>query len=286
MSAESKPLVLKDLLSRDFSLPICPEVFVRLTAVITDESKTVSDLSQVLLSDPALTAQVLRISNSAYFGVSRQIHSIEEAVFRIGFKGVWTVAAVIKAQEACRGAAGEWTDFNENLWQHSTKTAAFAYALSKRLNPLYVDVYFTAGLLHDIGKLILNQLAPSYASICSNGLSGGYDLVWHEMELFGTHHAKLGAELLTHWDLPEVIVELVSFHHEPPAKDDSLRLSRRILTVANEMAHAAELSQTISTIDTSVMERAGLLGEVGLNIEACASVGADAQQRLAMMNLV
>ena len=286
MLTRPTPLTLDEMLKRNVYLPICPQVLVRLVEVLENPNKSVGDLAGTIISDPSLTAQVLRVSNSAFFGLSRQICSLEEAILRIGFKGVWTIAAALKTQELYQLSTTDWLGLHGTLWEHSTKTAAFAHALCKRLNPLFCDIYFTAGLLHDIGKLMLHQAEPQYGEVCQGGKLYGYDLVWREMDLYGTHHAKLGADLLKHWKLPELICDLVARHHEPAGDSDHLKLTRNLLRVANEMAHSSEPALAPGQIVFNTPLDPELLDSIGLDMEGCLAVGTEAQRVMRLLKMI
>jgi len=286
MVTRSTFLTLDDFHKRNLSLPICPDVFIRLIEVLEDPKNNVGDLARTIISDPALTTQVLRVSNSAFFGISRQVCSLEEAILRIGFKGIWIIAAALKTQELYQISTCDWLGSHGALWEHSTRTAAFAHALCKRLNPLFCDIYFTAGLLHDIGKLMLHQLEPRYSEICQNGKLCGYDLVWREMELFGTHHAKLGAELLMHWNLPDVICDLVAHHHEPVGQGEPLQRTRNLLRVANEMARSSEPTLVPGYAFFNTPLDTELLDSVGLDMEGSLAVGAEAQRIMRLLKII
>lgn len=282
----STPVNIDEILKKNVTLPICPHVLIRLIDVLENPNNSVGELSGTIMSDPSLTAQVLRVSNSAFFGFSRQICSLDEAILRIGFKEIWTVAAALKSQELYQRSNTDWLGLHGTLWTHSIKTAAFVHALCKRLNPLFCDIYFTAGLLHDIGKLLLHAAEPQYSEVCEDGRRFGYDLVWREMELFGTHHAKLGAELLKHWKLPALICDLVGRHHEPAGESDHLRLTRNLLRVANEMAHSSEQPLVPDKIIFNTPIDPELLDTIGLDMEACLNVGAEAQRIMRLLKTI
>lgn len=286
MLTRSSPLTLEELLKRNVRLPICPEVLSRLIDVLNNPNNRVSDLATTVMCDPALTAQVLRVSNSVLFGLSRQICSLEESILRIGFKDIWAIASALKTQELFQSTSTDWAGIHGVIWEHSTKTAAFAHALCKRLNPLFCDIYFTAGLLHDIGKLLLYQADPQYGEVTQHGKLCGYDLVWHEMEVYGTHHAKLGAELLKHWKLPSLICGLVERHHEPSADGDHLRLTRNLLRLANEMAHSAEPMIIPGHLTFSKPLDNELIEAIGLDMESCLAVGMEAQRVMRMLKMI
>lgn len=283
--SRTEPLTFDLVKQRNVKLPCCPVMFIKLTEALENVDKGRNDLDKIIRTDAVLTAQVLRVCNSAFTGLSRKVHSVEEAIFRVGYREVWSIAAALKARELFEDSSPEHTAFYANLWHHSIKTAAYAHALSKRLNPLFSDIYFTAGLLHDIGKLVLCKAEPDYMKLCQNGVMSGYDLVWAETERYENHHARIGGDLMRHWNLPELLAEVVVLHHEPPAINDRLNLTRCMLSLANEMAHCAE-PDTGGKIRLPSDFAKELLQVLGLNIDACVTVGGEAQRMLAMLNAV
>jgi len=282
--ASVEPLTFALVKQRNVKLPVCPVMFIKLTEALENVDKGRNDLDKIIRTDPVLTAQVLRVCNSAFTGLARKVHSVEESIFRVGYREVWSIAAALKARELFEGS-GEHTVLYQNLWEHSIKTAAYAHALSKRLNPLFSDIYFTAGLLHDIGKLVLCQAEPGYMKVCQSGRISGYDLVWAEMEAYENHHARIGGDLLRDWNFPELLAEVVALHHEPPAIHDRLNLTRCMLSLANEMAHCAEPDSGGKIRLPSDFAKE-LLEVLGQSIDTCVLVGGDAQRMLAMLNAV
>jgi putative nucleotidyltransferase with HDIG domain len=282
--SREEPLTFARIKQRNIKLPVCPVMFIRLTEALENIDKGRNDLDKIIRTDPVLTAQVLRVCNSAFTGLNRKVHSVEESIFRVGYREVWSIAAALKARELFEDS-GDNTIFFNMLWLHSIKTAAYAHALSKRLNPLFSDIYFTAGLLHDIGKLVMCRAERDYIKLCQNGRLFGYDLVWAETEHYESHHARIGGDLLRDWNFPELLADVVALHHEPPAINDQLNLTRCMLSLANEMAHCAEPDSSGNVRLPSDFAKE-LLVVLGLSVETCVTIGGEAQRMLSMLNAV
>lgn len=239
MLQRTVPVELEDLLSRDLQLPVCPQVFIRLSQLLENTERPAGELTQTLTSDPALAAQVLRVANSAAYGMKRSLRSIDEAVFRIGYTEVWSIAAALKAKELF-GSGASWSAFNDRLWKHSLEVGVIARELCAHARPGCADELMSAGILHDIGKLILYKVTPAYAMLTENGLLRGADLTWREMDFFGTNHARLGGAVLERWNLPPSLTSLVRDHHLEPEAGDANCLPRSVLMLANLITHEAQ----------------------------------------------
>ncbi|MCW8132402.1 MAG: HDOD domain-containing protein [Planctomycetota bacterium] len=232
----ARPLNLAELKARHVTLPVCPSVFLKLQELMQQPKTTCGDLQKVIALEPALAAQVLKTANSAMFGLKRSVCSIDEAVLRLGLNEIWVVASALNAKQAY-GAAGGWSEFNQNQWAHSLKMGLLAKALGERLNQQTADVFFTAGLLHDIGKQLFHVVDPAYADRTLDGLVHGHYLCDQEREAFGATHPQLGAELLRDWKVPAPVTRLVESHHKDPIEDSGLARSRCSFALANELAH-------------------------------------------------
>ena len=224
----TKAVTLDDILNRNIKLPVCPTVFMRLTTDLKAPTIHNIELVEVMSSDPGLTAKVLKAANSAFYGPTRNIRSVEQAIVRIGYDEVWSIAVAAKGKEMFEGAGAD-AHFFSMLWDHSLKTGVFARALAKRLiSQCQDDAYFTAGILHDFGKLLFAQLDKRYVAATRLGQVHGEDLTRLEYDMFGTDHATLGGELLKYWKLPELIVEPVARHHDSDLKTSSPKRSSEL----------------------------------------------------------
>jgi len=238
MTQRALPVALNDLLKRDIRLPVCPIIFVRLMQTLDHPDAAVRDLSEILSSDPHLATQVLRVANSALYGHTRQISSTNDAILRIGFAEVWSVASAVKARELFQSANGEWSHLSTFLWEHALATGMLAKHIAKQAGQKDAEYVVTAGLLHDLGKSVLHQVEPQYAALCKNGALYGRELIFRETDFYGTHHAKFGAELMHHWGLPDALASLVEAHHDDVLRTDELKVPQMVLNLANQAAHA------------------------------------------------
>jgi putative nucleotidyltransferase with HDIG domain len=205
----------KQVASAIKSFPGMPGTAVRLLALIDNPAMRVSQIEQILRQDPGLTANVLRMANSAYFGIPSKVGSIRQAVILLGLKRLiqMVIAACVSAimDQPVPGydlPPGE-------LWRHSIAVSVAAEGLVKELNVDAAEEIFTAALLHDVGKLVLGEFVHDEYQQIETAVSQGISFEMAEKIVLGANHADIGAQILTNWSLPREIVNAVKFHHAP-----------------------------------------------------------------------
>jgi putative nucleotidyltransferase with HDIG domain len=197
------------------SFPGMPGTAVRLLALIDNPAMRVSQIEQILRQDPGLTANVLRLANSAYFGIPSKVGSIRQAVILLGLKRLiqMVIAACVSAIMD-KSVPGYDLPPGE-LWRHSIAVSVAAEGLVKELNVDAAEEIFTAALLHDVGKLVLGEFVQDEYQQIETAVSQGISFEMAEKIVLGTNHADIGARILTNWSLPQEIVNAVQFHHAP-----------------------------------------------------------------------
>jgi len=217
------------------SFPGMPGTAVKLLAMIDDPSMRVSQIEKILRQDPGLTANVLRLANSAYFGIPSKVGSIRQAVILLGLKRLiqMVIAACVSAimDKPVPGYAlppGE-------LWRHSIAVSVAAEGLVKELKVDAGEEIFTAALLHDVGKLVLGEFVKDDFKQIETAVSEGIAFETAETIVLGTNHADTGAQVLTNWSLPAEIVNAVRWHHAPENTDQTSTMLD-IVHVANFMS--------------------------------------------------
>lgn len=251
---QSKELVLKRI--RD--IPSLPEVVQQLIGVLGKASTPASEIARLVSYDPGLTSRVLRMVNSAAYGVQRQVSSLQHAVMLLGFntvRGLVLSASIFKLLEAPAsggGAKNNGTLDPQAFWQHALLTALLAKRLAEAYQLPEREEAFSAGMLHDVGKLVLDQyFSPEYRPFLKKvtGLGqplNGPGFLKLEATLLGTTHTEIGFELTQKWRLPNTLTEVIRLHHQPEAAVLAPKLTYCVALaneVANQLAAETEAPQ-------------------------------------------
>jgi putative nucleotidyltransferase with HDIG domain len=254
---------IKKLLEKVDTLPASPALLPKLAQTLSDVRHTdVYEIVDIIVYDSALTAKLLQIANSAYFGSPMPLSDVGEAVGRLGYDIVFRLAAAISGANCLKPAPGTGLDAAA-LWRHSVITAFGAQyvAQSSKTDP---NLAFTAGLLHDLGKVVLaGTYGKDYSSMLEPLKRGSGPLVDWETETYGCNHAEVGAALLEKWKLPAPLVSAVKYHHHAPNAGENKSLAACVC-LGNAMAHAFE-DQTLA-LDANNPEIEPALKIVGLNV--------------------
>ncbi len=202
---------LELILSSIGDLPSSPAVVSLVMGMTSDLNTDVREISKALSSDPAMAARALKLSNSPFYGRPTDISSVEEAVLVLGFFTVRSLVVATATYDLFK------TNDKESpasaIWEHSLASAIAARHIAREVSHPHIEECFLAGLMHDIGKLILLQKFPEqYQSVSVAPDSGGASLA-QERESFGFGHDELGAALLSSWSFPELLVCAIADHH-------------------------------------------------------------------------
>lgn len=230
-------LTLNQALARADRLPALPQIVFRILDDLADEGANVETLSEHIVSDPAVVARLLAAANSAGVAHGKHVTSVRQALLLLGVarvRGIVTATAIIDRYAHIPGFD------SQRLWRHSLGVAICARQIAEHagLNP---DIAYVAGLLHDIGQLLLYAVDPrTYGDVLQ--LCAGRDLAVSdaEREVFGIEHAEVGAELARRWRLPGDIADAIVGHH---ASDDSPPVTEMgdAVHIAEVLSHALEL---------------------------------------------
>jgi len=207
---------LEYILKRVQALPPLPTSAMRVISLTKNSGTSIKDLETVIGQDPALTAGILRQANSAYYGYVRRISSLQEAIVLLGFQVIQGLAMASAVAPLLKTKLVGYEIEQEGLWKHSILTGMAAKRLCQHCKLPYAEVAFTAGLLHDIGKMIISiyvQEVGAYLLEKVNEAKLSYVEV--EEKVIGYNHATVGGFLAKTWNLPKDLVEAISYHHSP-----------------------------------------------------------------------
>lgn len=206
---------LRQLVNGMNALPSLPSLYLELQQELSLPNVSLKKIGAIVAKDPAMTAKLLQIVNSAYFGLRRRLSNAEDAVQLLGVDMIASLALSIKvfSQFQIKKTIG----FSlETFWAHSLSVGKFAQWIIRNENGKTSEAGLTAGLLHDIGKLVLVSSMPDeYDRVVQRAFIEDLPQIALEQEVFGATHPEIGGYLLGLWCLPQPIVEAVVFHHEP-----------------------------------------------------------------------
>ena len=226
---------IREKVSKMERIPSMPTLYLELVRQLQSPNSAIDDIAKTVSRDIGMTVQILKIVNSAFFGLSRPTSNIAEAISFIGVETVkhLVLAAGIFRQFESRKLGGISL---ETLWQHSSRTAAAAQSIAKneRAGRQAVEDAMAAGLLHDVGKLVLASNYPEqYEEIGRQAQANRVEWLVQEREVLGFDHADVGGYLLGLWGLPPAVVEAVAFHHFPTKSERASFTALTAVHVAN-----------------------------------------------------
>lgn len=265
-------------LARDMTkLTSFPDVAIRINEKVSDQSSGAAEIGAIIEPDPALSAALLRIANSSSYNVGGTVSSVERAVTIVGLREVRDLAFGICVAETFSGISNDLISV-EDFWKHSLFCATAAQGLARKAQVCVGESPFTAGLLHDIGHLVMFDQCPELSSealVLSLDANDGLSPYLSERKIFGFDHMTVGAELARQWCLPDVLRECIEFHHEPFACDATTD-ALMVVHLANSIAVLAELDSDRVDDAPPMDERAFVA--LGLKPAVTPEIVAEAQQ--------
>ena len=244
-------------------LPTPPKIYMRIMDVLQSPDSAIHDIADIISTDPALTAKLLQLVNSAFFGIPRPISTVHETVQVLGME---TIRSLVLASHVF--SAFERVRFEElpveKIWAHSIQTGRLAAKIARRQthDPTVLSQSFTAGCLHDIGKLIFAANLPTqYRDVLQSASMDGRRLIQIERQSLGANHAETGAYLLGIWGLPAPLVEAVVWHHEPSRSNTAFVSPLTAVHIADALVHVTSgdcQGEDACRIDTDYLGKLGL----------------------------
>lgn len=275
-SASSLPTSPAELVGGVVRLVSLPEVCIRVNEMLDDPHASAADFGKVIGQDTGLTARLLKIVNSSFYGFPSRIETVSRAVTVIGLRELRGLVLAASAVETFSRIPTEVLNM-VRFWRHSVYTGVVAQALAEQASVLHSERLFVAGLLHDIGKLILCHRLPEVARTIQQRLQQADkpDFLI-ERELLGFDHAAVGGELIRAWQMPASLETAVRFHHDPGAAE-AYPLEAALVHIANSMTGMAEqgldvdVEMVIQPIEPAAWETVRLDASVMETVFATAS---------------
>jgi len=234
------------------ALPTLPDIPTRILQLVSSEESSMEDISRIIERDPALTANILRVANSAYYGAREKVASLKLALTILGLNEIISIVTSISIVRMFPSRKGEDSFDHAKFWRHSFGCATASQLIARELRFDLGDIEFVAGLVHDIGKLILDQhFHARLKEIHQLKEAEGIPLPEAETRVMGVDHATLGSWLAQRWHLPSSLVECIRYHHRPldvlalPTPREQPALTA-IISVADILAREPDLNFTES----------------------------------------
>ncbi len=264
-----------------------PEICFKIFELIESKHGTAEAMGNVISQDPNLTARLLRIVNSAFYNFPSKIDTVSRAIAIIGSAELYNLVVAVKAVRCFSRIPADLVNI-DSFWQHSLYTGLIAKDLAKKCKILHPERLFVAGLLHDIGSLVLFNALPDASKELLEIIEGDeIVLAEKERENFGYSHADVGRELMSIWHLPKTLQEAISNHHDPSAAEsacieaaivhlsDALANQTGMGTFAEEAPEEARIDDSVWSIlnlDPSALDTDEILGEAGLKFAEMSSL--------------
>jgi len=240
-------------------LPPSPQVLPKVLDALRDETTTLEELGELIALDPVLTAKLLHYCNSVYFSGHDPVSNVPEAIGRVGFQTIFALVSAVSGSQSFNPPASSGIDASQ-LWKHSLTTAFACKFIAEDIDA-EGNLMFTAGLLHDIGRVVLAQAkGADYGRLINEAVKGGADSTALEKSTYGFTHADVGACLMETWKLPAALVQAVRFHHQPASGGSVKKLAAGIC-VGNVQAHRFEHpAENLSAPNAELQGALNLLG--------------------------
>lgn len=241
---------IKLIVNRVHNLPTPPMVFAQVNKVISDPDTSTYQIGMIISEDPALSAKVLKLTNSAFYGIPRTITSVKQAIVILGLDVVHSLVLSASVFEIFSKQYSINRDYLDSFWRHSLSVAFMARIISRTKNfPSFLEAEesFSAGLLHDIGKLIIFAHMFEDFKRIRKALEEKPEQPSNkvEEEILGFDHALVGNYLARKWDLPEELARAIRYHHNPEEDPDSI--NTHIINVSDYLCwRSEELGETKS----------------------------------------
>jgi HD-like signal output (HDOD) protein len=253
---------VRRLVERIQGLPTLPSMLHNINQMILNPRTSAKEVAQVISVDPSLTAKVLRVVNSSFYGFPNRITTISHAIVILGFNTIKSIVLSSTIFDVFRRDAKP-TDFDRReFWKHSIGCGAAAKVLGRRLGYPMLEELFIAGLLHDVGKIVMDQFLPDkFAEVLERVRANNLLISEGEAQVLGATHADVGAWLFERWNLSRGLIETVRCHHNPALAAETSKFAE-IIHVADVLVRALRFGNggdaRIPSIDPAAWKSLGL----------------------------
>lgn len=263
------PLRIKRITESIIGLPTLPTVVSKMIELVDSPKTSATSLANLISTDQTITARILKMANSAYYGFSREVSTVNTAIVVMGFNSVKEMGLSLSVFDVFKDLSDTRHFDIAKYWEHSIGCGIGAKMMANRYQHAIVGEAFVAGLLHDIGKVILNQyLHTEFCEIMARVADRGEELGEVEMDMLGTRHGEIGGWLADKWRLPVMISESIRLHHFPWEADKAPAMVA-LVSLANYLCHRTHIGSSgrrdVPELDERVWET---LQEHNVGLEA------------------
>jgi len=267
LSEEKKPIekdIPEKIMEKVSSFPSMPRAGIKLRALLVEKDVSLDEIEGILRHDPGLSANVLRLANSAFFGLPRKVSNLKHAVALLGVKRFAQIAVSACMSKTMDKAVEGYGLSPGALWLHSIAVSNTAETLANFKQFDNTNDVFTPALLHDMGKLVLGEFLQEESQKIKGLVAGRVPLDIAENMVLGTDHAEVGALILHRWSFPSDLVDAVRWHHNPEHIKSS-NLHPEIVYLANLLCQSNGDSDTAD--HQSIMPSSVVLNRFGISLE-------------------
>jgi HD-like signal output (HDOD) protein len=256
----------EDLLHGYIQVSSLPVIYTRVNEAVNNPRSSTSDISKVISDDPGLTSRLLRLVNSAFYGYPNKIDTISRALLIVGTQQLRELALATSVITMFDGISARLVNM-ESFWRHSIACGIAAKILATyRKTESHSERFFVAGIVHDIGRLILFKKRPHEAEeALTISRSDEQPLYQAEQKVLGFDHAEIGRSLLLMWNIPPVLQEIVAFHHNPGGAV-SHKVEAAVIHVADIIAHGMQFGTSGERFVPPLNEKAWDLIDLPLSV--------------------
>lgn len=248
-------ITAKTLVDQTYDIVSVPYIYQRLRSIIDDVTASNRDVGQLISEDTGLSARLLRIANSSFYGAPSKVDTITRAVTVIGTRQVSDIVLATTVLDMFDGIPSEHEDMS-SFWQHSIRCSVIARILATYRREPNIERFFVDGLLHDIGRLVmLMQLGKDYWDIAKFARENNLPYDVAERRVLGFDHCEVGGMLLEKWKLPQHMVDAARFHRQP-GKNGYACIDASVMHVADVLANVCLVAEGHDTAIPDLDEKA------------------------------
>ncbi len=244
--------IVQEAVSKVTAIATLPEVTARIITTVEDPKSSAAQLHRIVAHDPALVTRILKVVNSAFYGLPGQIASIDRAIVLLGLNAIKNIAVAASLGQLFRGVKLCDGFTAKDLWAHCIAVAVTSRELAREMKLPIVDEAFLGGMIHDIGLLVALQVWPDkLQQVCDKALGGG-DFCQIERDISGVDHQQLGQAMTEHWKFPRACQLVAGHHHKPDLLPPDQRALTALVFVADTLCAQRKIGFNLTAVNQQI----------------------------------